>query len=102
VRLLLIVGWFGACLGTGFSGARVLVEVVSGGSASGVDAVVYAAFAFQLWWMWRALGNFTLISAVLYPVLALGFLIVFAASVVLAARGAVRWKGRTIPTKPVG
>ncbi len=100
VRLLLIVGWFGACLGTGYSGIRVLVDAVAGGSPSGVDAVIYLAFALQLWWMWRALGNFTVISALLYPLLALGFVVVFAGSVVLAARGAVRWKGRTVRTNP--
>jgi 4,4'-diaponeurosporenoate glycosyltransferase len=98
VRLLLIVGWFGACLATGFSGGRVLVDLVSGSQVSGTDAVVYLAFATQLWWMWRALGNFTVVSALLYPVLALAFLVVFVGAVVLAARGSVRWKGRTIPT----
>jgi 4,4'-diaponeurosporenoate glycosyltransferase len=100
VRLLLIVGWFGACLGTGYSGVRVLADVLTGGSPAGVDALIYLAFALQLWWMWRALGNFTVISALLYPLLALGFVLVFAGSVVLAARGAVRWKGRTVRTSP--
>ena len=78
----------------------MLADVLTGGSPAGVDALIYLAFALQLWWMWRALGNFTVISALLYPLLALGFVLVFAGSVVLAARGAVRWKGRTVRTSP--
>ena len=57
-----------------------------------------AAFALQLATMFRQLGSFGVRSAVAYPVLALGFLVLFVRSVHLTlVRREVTWKGRAIP-----
>ncbi len=86
LRLLLIAGWVTACL------------AAIGGlwRADWIGLVGYAAFTAQLAVMLRPLGNFGILTAVLYPVAAVVFLAVFAWSLVLLARGAARWKGRTI------
>jgi 4,4'-diaponeurosporenoate glycosyltransferase len=86
LRLGAIVAWIGACLVAGW------------GALSGepVALVVYAAFALQCFVMLRQLGSFGIAAAVLYPVLASFFVVVFLGSLVLTARGQVRWKGRTV------
>ena len=86
VRLLAVVAWITACLVAGWG-------VLNG---NGVALLAYAAFALQCFAMLRQLGNFGVIAAVLYPLLAGVFVMLFAASVVLAIRGQVRWKGRTV------
>ena len=86
VRLLLIVGWITACLSAGWG--------VIGGSTLAVS--LSAAFAVQLFVMLRQVGSFGVVSALLYPVLGIVFVALFAWALVLAARGEVRWKGRTI------
>lgn len=85
-RLALIVGWMAACLA---SGAWVL-----GGSV--VAIVAYAAFAAQCFVQLRQVGSFGIVTAALFPLLALVFVSVFAVSLVLAVRGEVRWKGRRV------
>lgn len=86
VRLLLILGWVTACLAA--------VEGVW--RADWVGLALYAAFAVQLFVMLRQLGSFGPLSAALYPLPAAVFVAVFLWSLVLLARGEVRWKGRTI------
>jgi 4,4'-diaponeurosporenoate glycosyltransferase len=85
-RLVAIVAWVAACLVTGFDAL--------GGSS--VALLLYAAFAVQCFVMLRQLGNFGIAAAALYPVLAALFVAVFLGSLLLTARGQVRWKGRTI------
>jgi 4,4'-diaponeurosporenoate glycosyltransferase len=85
-RLLLIVAWIAACLTSGIW--------VFGGSA--VAFVAYAAFALQCFVQLRQVGSFGVVTAALYPVLVVVFLLVFAASFVLTSRGVVRWKGRSV------
>jgi len=93
VRLLGIVVWITGCL---LAAAGVVV-------VGGVVALfVYAAFALQCYVMLRQLGNFGLVAAILFPVLAGVFVLVFFASIVLAVRGQVRWKGRTIKLRGDG
>jgi 4,4'-diaponeurosporenoate glycosyltransferase len=89
VRLLLIVGWITACL---VSGAWLL-----GGSLAAV--VVYTAYVGQCFVQLRQIGSFGVVTAVLYPVLAVVFVLVFIASLLLVVRGEVRWKGRRIPLR---
>jgi 4,4'-diaponeurosporenoate glycosyltransferase len=85
-RFVAIVAWIGAGLVAGFG-------VLSG---SPIALVVYAAFAIQCFVMLRQLGNFGIVSALIYPLLVVFFVAVFAVSLVLLLRGEVRWKGRTI------
>jgi 4,4'-diaponeurosporenoate glycosyltransferase len=89
VRLVLVVGWITACL---VSGAWLLE-----GSLAAV--VVYVAYASQCFVQLRQIGSFGVVTAVLYPVLAVVFVLVFFASLLLVVRGEVRWKGRRIPLR---
>jgi 4,4'-diaponeurosporenoate glycosyltransferase len=85
-RFALVIAWITATLVTG---AWVF-------SAGVVAIALFVAFAAQVLVQLRQLGNFGVLSAVLYPVLVLVFVVVFAGSIVLGVRGEVRWKGRRI------
>jgi 4,4'-diaponeurosporenoate glycosyltransferase len=89
IRLVAIVAWVTAGL--------VAAGGVFGGGTVGL--AIYGAFALQCFVMLRQLGNFGIVTAALYPVHAVIFVGVFLASLVLMARGQVRWKGRTVPTR---
>jgi 4,4'-diaponeurosporenoate glycosyltransferase len=89
-RLVLVVAWVTACL---VAGAWVL-----GGTALAV--VCFFAFAVQCFVQLRQLGSFGIVSAVLFPLLALLFVVLFAWSLVVTARGSVTWKGRRITLRP--
>jgi 4,4'-diaponeurosporenoate glycosyltransferase len=91
-RLAAIVAWVAACLVTGF-------DALGGG---GLALLLYGAFALQCFVMLRQLGNFGIVAAALYPVLAVVFVAVFLGSLLLTARGRVRWKGRTIRLRGAG
>lgn len=63
---------------------------------------VYLAYVGQLTWMLRRIGRYGWWATPLYPVVLVFFLAVFARSLVLThLRGEVRWRGRTISTRPV-
>ena len=85
-RLVLIVAWVTACLVAGWGGF----------AGTWVALGLYVAFAVQLLVMLRQVGRFGVATAVLFPVLATVFVALFAWSLLLTARGSVRWKGRTI------
>lgn len=89
IRLVAIVAWVTACLVGGWG-------VFTGGT---VALAIYGAFALQCFVMLRQLGNFGVITALLYPLNALIFVAVFVASLGFIGRGRVRWKGRTIRTR---
>jgi 4,4'-diaponeurosporenoate glycosyltransferase len=60
----------------------------------------YAASAAQVLVLGRRAGRFGLLSALLYPLLVLFFLVVFVRSVALTAlRRPVRWKGRAVAAR---
>ncbi len=90
LRLLAIAAWIAA-------GILAAVAIIGGGP---VALLVYAAFAVQCYVMLRQLGNFGILAALLYPVLAVFFLLVSLGSLVLALRGHVPWKGRTVRPPP--
>lgn len=61
------------------------------------QAVFYALYAVQFWWMVRRIGSFTPLTALLFPAPLLFFLVVFFRSVRLVRGGnTVTWKGRRI------
>jgi 4,4'-diaponeurosporenoate glycosyltransferase len=91
-RLVLVVAWVAVCLAT--------AVWLLGGSLAAV--VVYAAFALQCFVQLRQLGSFGVVSALLYPVLAAVFAVVFLVSLLLFARGEVHWKGRRIALRATG
>lgn len=97
VRALAIFGWVVASLVS----VQTAVEWAMGmpGAASGgVAAVVAAGFALQTGTHLRRLGDFTWLTALLYP-LPLGFFVaIFARSLWLTVvRRQVRWSGRPVP-----
>jgi 4,4'-diaponeurosporenoate glycosyltransferase len=62
-----------------------------------VACVPYAAYALQIHWMLRRLGNYGFFTAVLFPVPLLFFVSVFAYSLVITfVVRRVRWRGRSI------
>lgn len=85
-RLVLVVAWMTACLAGGWG-------VIAG---SWLAIGLYAAFALQLTVMLRQVGSFGPLTAALYPVLGAVFVAIFVWSLVLTARGEVRWKDRVI------
>jgi 4,4'-diaponeurosporenoate glycosyltransferase len=59
--------------------------------------IFYLAYVGQLWWLFRRIGNFTLVTAVLYPIPLLFFVLVFLRSIYFTlVRRHVTWKGRSI------
>lgn len=88
-RLIAIVVWIAACLVAGWG-------VFAGGA---IAVGLYAAFAVQCFVLLRQLGSFGVVTGLLYPVNAVIFVAVFVWSLVLLARGQVRWKGRTVSTR---
>jgi 4,4'-diaponeurosporenoate glycosyltransferase len=65
-----------------------------------MQAVFYALYAAQSWWMLRRIGSFTPLTALLFPVPLAFFHVVFARSTHLVRKKhEVRWKGRTIRTR---
>ena len=59
---------------------------------------VYAACAVQLAWMWARIGRFGLLTALLFPLPLLAFVVIFLRSLGLTLiRRRVPWKGRQVP-----
>jgi 4,4'-diaponeurosporenoate glycosyltransferase len=62
--------------------------------------LLYLASVVQVWVQGRRVGRFGLVSALLYPVLLVFFLVVFLRSVAFTAVGhAVLWRGRRVVTR---
>jgi 4,4'-diaponeurosporenoate glycosyltransferase len=87
--------WFCGC----FSASVFAVRwPVSGTPEAAAEALLfYAAYAGQLFWMLRRLGNFGPVSAAMYPVHLVFFAFVFVRSLFLThLLRRVTWKGREI------
>lgn len=82
--ILLIAVWFSALIG-----AAIVPFFHPWGN------LLYLLFAMQLGWMLRRVGNFSWITALIYPVPLSFYLIVFIRSLGRAGKD-VRWKGRKI------
>ena len=79
LRLALIIIWLGGCI-----------------LAPG-HAATYALMAFQIALLLRCLGNYRLLTALLYPLPLLFFFAVFARSIVRARTAtSISWKGRPV------
>ncbi|NBC28611.1 MAG: glycosyltransferase [Spirochaetes bacterium] len=62
-----------------------------------VGPIFYVVYVAQLWWILRKIGNFSVATAVLYPIPLLFFVLVFLRSLyVTLIRKTVTWKGRSI------
>jgi 4,4'-diaponeurosporenoate glycosyltransferase len=93
--MLLAVGWIsGAVTATALLVAGPLLAGVPG---LAVGAAVYAAFAAQLRGMLARLGSFSRLTALLWPLAFLAFLVIFARSAYLVrVRRRVTWRGQSI------
>ena len=61
---------------------------------------LYGVFAVQLWWLFRRIGSFGVVTALLYYLPLVFFLAVFAWSTVVTVLGRpVSWRGRSVPTR---
>ncbi len=89
-RTLAIALWITALL----SAVVMLGSALTGGPMTGV--LVFALAVLQMHLFSRLLGNFGIVSAVLYPLSLVAFVGIFAWSLVGLAWGTVRWKGRTV------
>jgi 4,4'-diaponeurosporenoate glycosyltransferase len=100
LRFLLVFAWV---VGVGTAAQAPVREVVAAlGGWSGPGVVLwigFVAFAAQLAVQLRPLGNYTW-AAVLFPIPLAAWFVIFFRSIVLSARGQVRWKGRAVPVRP--
>ncbi|MFC2033413.1 glycosyltransferase [Chloroflexota bacterium] len=96
--LIIIVAWITGAVGT----TRNLIEsaVLAEGSALIYWGIIYVAYFAQIYWMLRRIGNFSIITAMLFPIPLLFFIFVFAYSFfkIFILRN-VSWKGRKIYIK---
>ena len=99
----LVDGWSkNIAAGAGATRLPTLVLVVAWVSvllqAPWLGPVVYAAGVVQLAWMWARIGRFGVLTAVLFPLPLLAFVVIFVRSLLLTLiRRRVPWKGRQVP-----
>jgi 4,4'-diaponeurosporenoate glycosyltransferase len=99
VRLLLVFAWVVGVGTAAQAPVRQTIAAVAGWPGPGVVWWIgFGAFALQLAIMLRPLGNYTWAS-VLFPIPLAAWFVIFFRSIVLTARGAVRWKGRVVPVR---
>lgn len=95
LRLGAIVTWV-TCLG---SAVFALEDSLRGDLPLGTGPLLYVAFVLQLRVMFRQVGDFRLLTAVLYPVPLVFFMVVFVRSLWRThVRRSVVWRGRSLST----
>lgn len=96
-RLAAIVMWV-TSLGTA---ALALDDGLRGELDPVLGLGLYLAFVMQLGWMFRQVGSFGPITALLFPIPLVGFVVVFLRSLWLThVRHSVTWRGRAVSTAP--
>lgn len=99
--LLLITTWVAGAVATLDALRGWPVEGLSNWVVAG--ALAYLAYAAQLWWLLRRLGNFGLFTALSYPLSLAFFIAIFFRSLYRTlVRNSVRWKDRTIVVRQPG
>jgi 4,4'-diaponeurosporenoate glycosyltransferase len=92
----MVAAWATGASIAAFCAAAALARGIADAQVYAVTAA-YAAYAAQTWGMLRGLGNYTVLTALLYPLPLAFFAAVQVASVVMTVvLGRARWKGRTI------
>jgi 4,4'-diaponeurosporenoate glycosyltransferase len=98
-RFMLVFAWVVGVGTAAQAPVREAIAAVAGWSGPGfVWWIGYAAFALQLAVMLRPLGNYTWAS-VLFPIPLAAWFVIFFRSIVMTARGEVRWKGRVVQVR---
>lgn len=97
LRLAASILWVAAALHAASTG--ILALAAPGQGAARVAALVgYVAFAAQVGVVLRRIGRFGVLTTVLYPLILIGFVALFARSAVLThVRRSVTWRGRQVP-----
>lgn len=93
--LIVMVGWITGC----FSVTRHLIQSAVAGETGPLTwyAATYVFYAAQIHWMLRRIGNFGVVTALLFPVPLMFFGLVFALSMVrIFLVKKIPWKGRTL------
>jgi 4,4'-diaponeurosporenoate glycosyltransferase len=99
VRFLLVFAWVVGVGTAAQAPVREAVALAGGWSGPGVVLWIgFAAFAVQLAIQLRPLGNYSW-AAALFPIPLAAWFVIFFRSIVLTARGQVRWKGRSVPVR---
>ncbi len=99
LRFLLVFAWVVGVGTAAQAPIREVVAAVGGWSGPGVVLWIgFVAFAMQLAVQLRPLGNYSWAS-VLFPIPLAAWFVIFVRSIVLTARGQVRWKGRSVPVR---
>jgi 4,4'-diaponeurosporenoate glycosyltransferase len=99
LRFLLVFAWVVGVGTAAQAPIREAVAAVGGWSGPGVVLWIgFVAFAVQLAVQLRPLGNYSWAS-VLFPIPLAAWFVIFLRSIVLTARGQVRWKGRSVPVR---
>jgi 4,4'-diaponeurosporenoate glycosyltransferase len=100
LRFLLVFAWVVGVGTAAQAPVREAVAALGGWSGPGVVLWIgFVAFALQLAVQLRPLGNYTW-AAALFPIPLAAWFVIFFRSIVLTARGQVRWKGRAVPVRP--
>jgi 4,4'-diaponeurosporenoate glycosyltransferase len=91
--MVLIVAWISA----GFSAFIFISQSIFNQQVSMVFAVIYFLFVLQIRWMYRNIGTFSWVSAMLYPLFFVFFMGLFFYSMVVKMFGQkTSWKGRHV------
>lgn len=97
VTLIMIVGWI-------FGGVGVTRELIQSAILCDLNRflgwfVLYVLYVCQIHWMLSRIGNFGFITALLFPIPLLFFVMVFITSLLrIFLMRKVRWKGREVQT----
>ena len=96
--LIMVVAWIAGSAGT----TRNLIQSLALTDVTNIISwgILYAAYAIQIYWMLRRIGNFGFFTALFFPVPLLFFIFIFAYSFInVFIRRSVNWKGRKIEIK---
>jgi len=100
LRFLLVFAWVVGVGTAAQAPVREVVATLGGWSGPGVVLWIgFVAFAVQLAVQLRPLGNYTW-AAALFPIPLAAWFVIFFRSILLTARGRVRWKGRAVAVRP--
>jgi 4,4'-diaponeurosporenoate glycosyltransferase len=100
VRFLLVFAWVVGVGTAAQAPVREAVAAIAGWSGPGIVLWIgFVAFVIQLAVQLRPLGNYSW-APVLFPIPLLAWFVIFFRSIVVTARGRVRWKGRSVPVRP--
>lgn len=97
VPVLATVVWVAAMVATTTATVSGVAHWIAGGGVPWTALVAYATIAVHAQWVLRRVGSFHVLTAVVFPLPVVFFVLVFLRSMLLAVlRRPVRWRGRVI------